>query len=60
MKKLISLAAALAVAAGAAALPAGAAMENVVQSRIWNEEIEMFDAKRHSIFGRIDQQVVKA
>ena len=23
-------------------------------------EIEMFDAKRHSIFGRIDQQVVKA
>lgn len=44
MKKLISLAAALAVAAGAAALPAGAAMENVVQSRIWNEEIEMFDA----------------
>ena len=23
-------------------------------------EIEMFDAKKHSIFGRIDQQVVKA
>jgi fumarylacetoacetate (FAA) hydrolase len=23
-------------------------------------EIEMFDAKRHSIFGRIDQEVVKA
>ncbi len=22
-------------------------------------EIEMFDAKKHSIFGRIDQQVVK-
>ena len=44
MKKLLALTAALTVAAGAASLPASAAYEHIPQSRVWDEEIEMFDA----------------
>ena len=44
MKKLISLSAALTVAAGAVSMSAGAAFEHILNSRIWDEEIEMFEA----------------
>ena len=42
MKKLIAAAAALATAVNAAALSANAMFENVPESRIWDEEIEIF------------------
>ena len=44
MKKLFSLSAALTVALSAAALPAEATYENIPPSRIWDEEIDSFDA----------------
>ena len=44
MKKYLSLAAAAVIAANASSLFASAAYEDLPRTRIWDEEIEMFDA----------------